>query len=250
MGPPGNSQKKDLHATTRPLRYTFKDDTSTSEGANDLSGLAGCGVADLSSTATGECPERTTLIPAITESWSNGKKTSITLCAIDGTSRTKPIVEKEFKKKIYNGLAANNINQIALSSEAAAAFVKMMDRAKQDKVKLNATFSYRSYNEQKAIRGVCKKSGRCGSGDARTLDANGKLTSNILPGNYNSNRASAGYSNHQTGLSLDVDSTSLKWIKKCISGGKSYDNADDGRCFGFYFDVPGDDPHLTYKPKK
>ena len=197
--------------------------------------------------STGTCPTGSTVIPSITEGWDDGKKTAITLCAITGTEREKPIVETEFKRKVYNGLAANGVNEIALTSDAATSYIAMLAKAKESGVSLNATFSYRSYNEQKAIRGTCSNSGSCTSSDQKKLNDDGSLSGNTLPGNYDNNRAAAGYSNHQTGLSLDI-SSGKDWIDKCVSVA-SYDGADDGRCFGFYFDVSGDPMHLTFKPK-
>jgi hypothetical protein len=187
--------------------------------------------------ADGSCPSGSQIIPKITEGWFNGKKTKITLCEIKDTTRLTIRDDREFSKSIYKGLAANKVDAIALTPAAAAAFVAMQKRAKNNKVTLDATFSYRSYNEQKAIYYY------------RALDNRGNLTGKRLVGGYVV-PAKPGYSNHQSGLSLDLTASSLKWAKACIKGGTSYDKANDGRCFGFYDDVGSSDPkHFTHKPK-
>lgn len=190
--------------------------------------------ATASTTATGTCPTGTSVVP-ITEGWDNGTKQAITLCGIPSLIRTPVYADSEFKKAIYGGLAAQDISTHAVNATATDSLLKLISRAKDDGKTIVATFSYRSYNEQKAIRAI------------KTLDDSGNLTNTTLPGNYSSERAKPGYSNHQMGLSLDFTDGSKDWIKKCIAN--NLDGTNDGRCYGFYDDVGPSDPlHFTYKP--
>lgn len=196
----------------------------------------GSAIASDTTTANGTCPAETSAIPEITTGWEDGKEKSITLCAIPDLARTPVQADSEFVKAIYGGLAANNISSHAVNALAAPSLLQIIQTAKEKGVTIGATFSYRSYNEQKAIRAI------------KTLDSNGNLTSSTLPGSYSSERAEAGKSNHQMGLSLDFDETSTRWMKICIA--QNLDGTDDGRCYGWYDDVgPKDPKHFTYKPK-
>lgn len=198
---------------------------------------AACGsVQAAPMTPSGTCPAGTSGVPEIKSGWEDGEEKSITLCGIPELPRTAVRADVEFVKSIYGGLAANKISTHAVNAVAAPSLLQIIQTAKEKGVTIGATFSYRSYNEQKAIRAI------------KTLDSSGNLTSSTLPGSYSSERAEAGRSNHQMGLSLDFDETSMRWLKTCIA--QNLDGTDDGRCYGWYDDVgPNDPKHFTYKPK-
>jgi hypothetical protein len=140
----------------------------------------------------GTCPTGTNLVQGITKGWKRGASSgegteqNIVLCTIPGTEMS---TIPHWTDDRYEGTSAKGLTEIAVNSEAAASFLQMATKAKEEGVTLSASIGYRSLYEQCSIviRSISRPS-VCPSW----------ITA--IPGNWTS---SAVYSNHMMGYSVD-----------------------------------------------
>ncbi len=168
------------------------------------------------------CPKNTERVEGITTGYNRkGKKIQLTLCAVDGTVDAFDSATKHWSDKRYKGTTAAGINKIAVAADAAASLRRATIAAKKDGVTLTASVGRRSLEEQCSIYLKNHK---------RPEQCEKWITA--VPGNWSSPVVET--SNHLSGRSVDFLGKSITWME------------NNGKKYGWYSDVAGDDPHFTY----
>lgn len=156
-----------------------------------------------------------------------------TLILVNKSNRAPAIPVTLVKPDVQPTKEAYSEN-IYMQPEAAAALEELFDGAAQEGLTLYATSGYRSYSTQKAIY-------------QRKVEATSeKVASEVV--------AKPGYSEHQTGLAMDVEGETTKGIGLVEAFGESPEGiwlAERCHEYGFIIRYPKDKTHITgyiYEP--
>ena len=156
-----------------------------------------------------------------------------TLILVNKSNRAPAIPVTLVKPDVQPTKEAYSEN-IYMQPEAAAALEELFDGAAQEGLTLYATSGYRSYSTQKAIY-------------QRKVEATSeKVASEVV--------AKPGYSEHQTGLAMDVEGETTKGIGLVEAFGESPEGiwlAEHCHEYGFIIRYPKDKTHITgyiYEP--
>lgn len=156
-----------------------------------------------------------------------------TLILVNKSNRAPAIPVTLVKPDVQPTKEAYSEN-IYMQPEAAVALEELFDGAAQEGLTLYATSGYRSYSTQKAIY-------------QRKVEATSeKVASEVV--------AKPGYSEHQTGLAMDVEGETTKGIGLVEAFGESPEGiwlAEHCHEYGFIIRYPKDKTHITgyiYEP--
>ena len=198
---------------------------------------------------SGECPNPGSVVSkSITKGYINGKEISTVFCEIENTRDTSMSGIRDSQVFMDNNdiLKTNVSGKIAVSHQAAPDLVNLVNEYKKrtGKATFDATFSYRSHNQQCIMYFYTHRlknlpSSTCTIPLDRANAMRARMTGNYrMPGSFYSSK-------HESGNAMDV--IDLTWINRCASS--NYDGKSNGKCFNYISAaIPGDLKHVVWRP--